>query len=158
MAALVLREPGLHLRDIPRRLGLSLSAARYHLETLETEGVVVSDRAGRFVRFFAPGAYSAAERGAIAAAKVEGSRAVLEALVARGPLAFTELARAARLSNGALAWQLRALMRAGVVGGREERRYALPDREAVAMALALHRESRLASMEDAAREIFDDPL
>src|SRR5947207_2741686 len=32
--ALVVAQPGLHLRELPRRLGLSLRSVRYHLETL----------------------------------------------------------------------------------------------------------------------------
>lgn len=148
----------MHLREVPRRLGLSLRAARYHLDALEGEGAVVAKRAGRFVRYFAPGTHSPPEREAICAAKVGGSRAVLEALVAGGELPFAMLARRSRLNNGALAWHLHALTRARVVELRASHRYGLVDPAAAAMALALHRASAGAALEDAAREIFDGPL
>ena len=155
--ALIAAEPGLHLREFPRRLGVSLRTVRYHLETMEADGAVVARRSGRFVRFFAPGTFSAPEREAIVAAKTPGSRAVVEALAAKGELAFSEIARYAHLSNGALGWHLRALSKAHVVEMRAPKRYALVDRAAAVMALALNVPSRTAAMEDAAREIFDDP-
>ena len=134
-------DPGVHLREVPRRLGMSLRAARYHLDALEGEGAVVAKRAGRFVRYFAPGTHSPSEREAICAAKVAGSRAVLEALRAAGEQSFGALARTAGLHNGSLAWHLHALV----------------DLDATTMALALHRASAGAALEDAAREIFDGP-
>jgi predicted transcriptional regulator len=119
---------------------------------------VVAKRSGRFVRYFAPGTFSRTERDAISAAKVAGSRAVLEALSTQGDLPFLQLARASRLSNGRLAWHLHVMAESGVVALGPEKRYALTDRGAVAMALALHTTSAAAAMEDAAREIFDGPL
>jgi len=145
------------LREVPRRLGLSLRAARYHLDALEADGAVVTKRSGRFVRYFAPGTHSASEREAICAAKVAGSRAVVEALSAGGELPFAALARRSGLSNGSLAWHLHALLRASVVVVRASGRYGLADRGAAAMALALHRPTTGAALEDAAREIFDGP-
>ena len=124
---------------------------------MEAEGAVVSKRAGRYVRYFTPGTFSRPEREAISAVKVSGSRAVLEVLAKHGELAFLELARASRMSNGRLAWHLHALVQAGVVETRAAKRYALTDGAAVWMALALHATSAAATMEDAAREIFDGP-
>jgi predicted transcriptional regulator len=124
---------------------------------MEAEGAVVAKRAGRFVRYFAPGAFSRSEREAISAVKVAGSRAVVEALAARGELPFLQLAGAARMSNGRLAWHLHALVESGVAVARPDKRYALTDRTAAMMALALHATSVVATMEDAAREIFDGP-
>lgn len=144
----------MHLREVPRRLGLPLRAARYHLDALERGGLVVSHRAGRFVRYFEPGAFSREEREVISAARVAGSRAILAALLDEGPLPFQALARASGLSNGALFWQLRALTTAQVIAPREGGRYALLDPAAVRMALALQRERLAESIADAANEIF----
>jgi predicted transcriptional regulator len=124
---------------------------------MEADGAVVSKRVGRFVRYFTPGTFSKPEREAISAVKVSGSRAVLEVLAAQGELPFLQLARASGMSNGRMAWHLHALVQSGVVETRAEKRYALTDRAAVSMALALHATSAASTMEDAAREIFDGP-
>jgi DNA-binding IclR family transcriptional regulator len=81
----------------------------------------------------------------------------MAALLERGALPFAELARSARLSKGALAWHLHSMAREGLVLPRDGGAYALCDRSAAAMAVALHREAPAAALEDAAREIFDDP-
>ena len=46
--ALVSAQPGLHLRELPRRLGLSLRSVRYHLEGLEENALVTAHRSGPF--------------------------------------------------------------------------------------------------------------
>ncbi len=154
---MISREPGLHLRELSRRFDFSLRAVRYHLRVMEREGAVVSERSGRFVRFFAPGSFSPEERAVIAAVKVAGSRAVLQALLDRGALGFAELARATGLSNGALGWHLRTLSRsvleeAPTLGGA----YGLHDPAAVRMALALHRQSAAETLADGALEVFGE--
>jgi len=128
---------------------------RYHLDAMEREGLVVAERHGRFVRYFAPGTFSPEEREVICAVKVAGSRAVLEALVERPSLGFAELARRARLSNGALGWYLRVLTRSAVLApSADGGPYALRDPGAVRMALTLHKHSFSATIADSAVEVF----
>src|SRR2546423_3917195 len=84
--ALVTSQPGLHLRELPRRLGLSLRSVRYHLEGLEEGERVTPHRSGRFARWFAAGAVSAEEPTLISALRVPGQGASLSALPRGGPL------------------------------------------------------------------------
>lgn len=152
---LLTREPGLHLREMPRRLGVSLRTVRYHLDRLERDQLVNRHRAGRFVRWFRPGDYSAAECALISAARVRGQRLILEALEARGALRWVDLATATRLSKASLSWHLRALVEITIVAADANGRYRLADPAGVAMGLALHNESVAATMSENAREIFD---
>jgi predicted transcriptional regulator len=140
---------------MPRRLGVSLRTVRYHLDRLEHEQLLHRHRAGRFVRWFRPGDYSAAECALISAARVRGQRLVLEALAARGALRWVDLASATRLSKASLSWHLRALVDIGIVTADETGRYRLTDPSGVAMGLALHNESVAATMSENAREIFE---
>lgn len=152
--ALVLREPGLHLREIPRRADLSLSAVRHHLEALAAQGMVVGERASGYVRFFPPSAFSKAEREVLSAARVAGQRIVLDALVSQSPASFEGVRARTGLSKGSLHWHLRRLCAGGVVGKDGEGCLSLRDRAAVEMALAMTRPSAADSLADAADEIF----
>src|SRR5256885_5926358 len=96
--ALVTSQPGLHLRELPRRLGLSLRSVRYHLEGLEEGDRVTPHRSGRFARWFAAGAFSTGDRTLISALPGRGQRGVLSALLRGGPLRFASPGEADRPS------------------------------------------------------------
>src|SRR5256886_12046862 len=83
--ALVTSQPGLHLRELPRRLGLSLRSVRYHLEGLEEGERVTPHRSGRFARWFAAGAFSEEKRTPISPLLALVERAVLSQLLRGGP-------------------------------------------------------------------------
>src|SRR2546430_11218845 len=96
--ALVTSQPGLHLRELPRRLGLSLRSVRYHLEGLEEGERVTPHRSGRFARWFAAGAVLTEDRALISAFRVRGEKAILPALLRGGPMRFAPLAEGTRPS------------------------------------------------------------
>jgi len=154
--AAVLEHPGVHLRELPRLLGFSLRAVRYHLEAMGRDELVVTHRAGRFVRYFPCGAFSPGERDLIAAVRVRGQREVLRTLLAGGALRFSDLAANVPLSRVSLARGLRSLEAARIVQAGAGRRYALADPGAVAMRLALYRQRFPDLLADAAEEIFED--
>jgi predicted transcriptional regulator len=45
--------PGLHLRELQRRLGLPLTSLEYHLNYMVRKNVLYRERDGRFTRFYA---------------------------------------------------------------------------------------------------------
>src|SRR2546427_12064597 len=100
--ALVTSQPGLHLRELPRRLGISLRSVRYHLEGLEESDRVTPHRSGRFARWFAAGAVSTGDRALISALRVRGQRAIFSQLPPEGPMRFPPLGKAAGPSPAAL--------------------------------------------------------
>jgi len=153
--ALVVAEPGLHLRELPRRLGLSLRSVRYHLETLVDQRLVTSHRSGRYERWFAVGSLSSDDRALISALRVGAQRRILSELQAAGPTRFAALERATALSAATMVNGLDRLSAEGLVELGGDRRYRLRDPDAVAMRLALYRQRFPDLMADAAREIFD---
>lgn len=154
--ALVEAQPGLHLRELPRRLGLSLRSVRYHLETMAREDSVSSHRSGRFERWFAAGVFSEEDRSLISALRVRGQRTILTSLLGNGSMRFASLQRATGLSSATLARDLERLMAERLVEVGADRGYQLRDSSATEMRLALYRERFPDLLADAAREIFND--
>jgi predicted transcriptional regulator len=152
--ALVAAQPGLHLRELPRRLGLSLRSVRYHLETLGEDQLVTTHRSGRFARWFATGRFSAEDQALISALRVQGQRTILLVLLREGPMRFASLERATGLSSATLVLYLHRLSDGGLVAAGEGR-YRLCDPSAIEMRLALYRERFPDLLADAARQIFD---
>ena len=154
--ALVAAQPGLHLRELPRRLDLSLRSVRYHLETLVEQRLVTAYRSGRYERWFAIGSLSSADRALISALRVGSQRRILSQLQAAGPMRFAALERATGLSAATMVHSLGRLSAEGLVELGADRRYRLRDPDAVAMRLATYRQRFPDLMADAAREIFDE--
>src|SRR2546430_15358188 len=90
--ALVTSQPGLHLRELPRRLGLSLRSVRYHLEGLEEGERVTPHRSGRFARWFAAGAVFPGSPALFSGLRGRGQRGGLFRLLRGGPVRFCSLA------------------------------------------------------------------
>jgi predicted transcriptional regulator len=153
--ALVVAQPGLHLRELPRRLGLSLRSVRYHLEALEEERLVVPHRSGRYERWFGVGNLSSQDHALISALRVSSQRTILSSLLRAGPMRFGSLGTATALSSATLVQSLGRLSAEGLVELGDDRHYRLRDSEAVEMRLALYRHRFPDLMADAAREIFD---
>jgi predicted transcriptional regulator len=156
--ALVVAQPGLHLRELPRRLGLSLRSVRYHLEALEEERLVVPHRSGRYERWFRVGNLSSQDHALISALRVGSQRTILSHLLLEGPMRFGSLDKATALSSATLVQSLGRLSAEGLVELGDDRHYRLRDPGAVEMRLALYRLRFPDLMADAAREIFDDML
>lgn len=154
--ALVTSQPGLHLRELPRRLGLSLRSVRYHLEGLEEGERVTPHRSGRFARWFAAGAFSTEDRTLISALRVRGQRAILSELLREGPMRFASLEKATGLSSATLVQYLHRLSSDALIEAAEDRRYRLRDPSAMDLRLSVYRERFPDLLADAARQIFDE--
>lgn len=154
--ALIEAQPGLHLREIPRHLRLSLRAIRYHLERMGEEELVIPHRTGRFERWFPAGVYSRDERALISALRVSGQRAIVSRLLRDGPMRFGSLQKEIALSSATLVRHLDRLMDAGLVLVGADRRYRLRDPDATRMHFDLYRQRFPDLLADAAQEIFAD--
>lgn len=150
----LLADPGLHLRAAPRAAGVSLRAARYHLDALVEEGRVVRQRAGGYVRYFPSGVYNAQERALIGAVRVGHQRRVIEVLVDAGPQPFGHLLSRTHLARSSLASALRRLTRERIVGRADQGPWALRDPAACRMALTLVKPRFGDRLADSADDLF----
>jgi DNA-binding IclR family transcriptional regulator len=154
LLGLLALRPGLHLRELPRHLGVSLNTVRYHLDTLMREGLVAEHRTGRFVRYFRSDAPAQTDRALIAALRVGGQRRLLQALVRKGPCGFNSLQRETALPPATLSLYLTMLHRERLVDHEENGPYSLSDTAWVQERLTLYTSRFPDLLADAAVEIF----
>ena len=147
------RDPGLHLRELARRVELPLGTVRYHLVRLEEREQVVRHRAGRFVRWFPRENLSRRDRALISALRVHSQRLVIATLMEEGAARFSVLGVATGLSSATLSRNLRKLTRSGLVT-RSGWTYRLADPEAVREGLARFRGRFPDLLAEAAMEVF----
>lgn len=154
--ALLARQPGLHLREIPRRIDLSLRSVRHHLGALERDGQVVPHRAGRFLRWFPRNLLSADERALVCALRVRSQRKILESLLRRGASRFSTLQGDTGLSPATLARSLQRLVRDRLLVSSAPGEYQLADPGSVRMRLSLYRSRFPDLLADAAFELLEE--
>jgi predicted transcriptional regulator len=150
-------DPGLYLREIPRRTNLSLSTVRYHLRRLQDEALVEPHRSGHYLRYFPADGITREDRPLVAALRSGPQRAILMELLTH-PLTFSELGEATGLVPATLSLHLRHLLRTGLVkrastnGGMAFRASSAKDVSRVATFLRRGFTERLSA---AALEIFE---
>ncbi len=153
--SLLVEHPGLHVREAPRQLGISLRASRYHLEALVEEGRAIRHPAGGFVRYFPAGSYDRAERTAIAAMRVGNQRALITSLIRAGPQTFSGILERTGLARSTVAMALRRLEEQGIVARGAEGKWCLADPSRCRMVASLFRPRLSDRLADAADGFFD---
>lgn len=120
---LVVRYPGLHLREIARLAELSVPHAQYHLRVLERNALLASQRQGENLRFYPTKAspvgdvptLSAADRDLLHLLRRPTVFGLLVHLLVEAPLALTDLARRCRVSPSTMSYHLERLLGRGLV-------------------------------------------
>ncbi|MGY5858855.1 MAG: hypothetical protein RTU63_05760 [Candidatus Thorarchaeota archaeon] len=118
--------PGIHLRELHRTIGCAMGALQYHLKNLETDGEVVSLRAGN-VRHIFPPEYSTEERvlllTALARNPTVGS--ILTECMKNGQTTQAEISRDLDVDKSLISYYTSSLLKADIlrsikVFGREK--------------------------------------
>src|SRR5581483_9509078 len=110
---LIQENPGLGVSEIASRSGLGWGTTVYHLDRLEREGFVASERGGLHKCYFAVGLVDRATRRAAATLKADTRRDVAQVLVSRPGITQSELCEALGLSASAASKQVSKLEQAG---------------------------------------------
>lgn len=129
--------PGLHMREVARRLDIDVRAAKYHLDRLEKLGYVSTLHVSGRKRYFPRRGRDAGEvvdrrdKPLLSRLRHPVSLLLVLQLLEQGPASLTDLASTAEVSPSRAHYHLERLEEAALVGRAEEgREYVLhePDR------------------------------
>lgn len=81
----ILKYPGLHLREISRRMNISLGGLRHHLNYLKKHGLIVTKTHGRYTRFYVIQKVDEKEKEIINLLRQEVPRKIILLLSCKGP-------------------------------------------------------------------------
>jgi len=109
----VLKSPGACFREIHRLTGFGIGGLRYNLDMLERCGLIVSERDGKYLRFF-PMGLTNAERRVLCMLRHKNARSIIS-LILSNNAESKELASKLGLSRNTINWYLKKLCDAGVV-------------------------------------------
>ncbi|MFB6166460.1 MAG: winged helix-turn-helix transcriptional regulator [Haloarculaceae archaeon] len=136
--------PGVHVRELERRLDYAKGTVQYHLRWLADHDLVEVHTDGEFSRYYPAHELDDDEKATVSALRRTYSREVIAHLAADGPLTTTDLADRIAKSRSTVSWHLSRLHDAGLVEKRRDGRrveYALVDRDRVLELYAVYEES-----------------
>lgn len=134
--------PGLHLRELARRVEMNPNHAKYHLQYLEKHGLISSKKQGGYWTFFPLEEGSlglreqvdAREKHVLALLRRPIPLHVTIVLLDRDEASLSELGEAVDASPSTLHYHMGKMEKAGLVESRREgreRRFRLPDHDEV---------------------------
>ncbi|MFQ5907631.1 MAG: winged helix-turn-helix transcriptional regulator [Thermoplasmata archaeon] len=139
--------PGLHLRELARRLDLDIRAAKHHLDRLDKSGYVTVLRFGRFMRYFPRKGKHQGEMVDRKDKRLLGhlrnsiALSLVVHLTSSGPTRLADLSDQIEVSPSRASFHLRKLEGAGIVVRRKEGgpKYDVDDPEGLRELLRTYR-------------------
>ena len=116
--------PGIHLREIKRKLNLAMGDLQYHLSVLERSGEIVSKRMGLYKRFYPSRSFGESQKQILSTLSQETPRNVLLYLLQNPGASQGEIARFAKVSNPTISWHMHRLTNNGLVEQKREGKQA----------------------------------
>jgi predicted transcriptional regulator len=137
--------PGTYIRDMEKRLSLSLGDLQYHLQQLEKAELISSQDDGRRRRYFVK-SVSIPDREVLSVIQLRTPRRIVLFLLLHPDASFTEILAQFRFTKGALSFHLKKLVSAGIIVSirqEKEQRYRVKDNSLISQILVTYRSGLL---------------
>lgn len=156
---LIRDSPGVHLRELTRRLGIVIGSLQYNLHYMEKKNMIYSIKDEDYVRYFVKDRkFGENERNILSFLRRTACRHILIHLLQNGTMNNKELSDAVALSPSTVSWHLNKLAGSEVIKKEKEGRisnFTIVDPELVAELLILYKESFLDSLLDSFIDMWE---
>jgi predicted transcriptional regulator len=120
--------PGSHLRQIKRELKMAMGTIQYHLNLLEKQGKVSSERHNLHKYYFPIGLFAQNERDVLKILNQETAREILLIILENKNPTQTDIAITIKISSASVNWHIKRLVELGMILEQKDgkyKRYAL---------------------------------
>lgn len=107
--------PGCHLRQIRKELALSMGTIQYHLNLLEKQGKVSSERHNLYKYYFPIGLFEQRERHVLKILNHETAREILMTVLEKKNPTQTDIAELIKISSASVNWHIKRLIELGLI-------------------------------------------
>lgn len=156
---LISKFPGLHFREILRRLEISSGNLNYQLSYMIKHDIIVTIEDGNLKRYYVAGKVKGKEKRILACLRNETARGLVLFLLLNPNTQFNELSQNFDLAPSKLAYHLKKLVEKDIIEKKKEGRitlYKAKDEEAIANVLITFRPSFLDSIVDSFLESWKE--
>ncbi len=109
------QNPASHLRQIKRELGMSMGTTQYHLNLLEKQGKVSSERHNLHRYYFPIGLFEQNQRDILKILNQETAREILLIILEKKNPTQTDIADTIGLSSASVNWHIKRLIELGLI-------------------------------------------
>ncbi len=153
------KSPGVHFRELERRLKLVVGSLQYHLHYLEKKKLIVASNDDDYLRYFVIDKnLNEKERKILSLLRRSSCRHILIQLLNNPDLNNKDLSLAVGLSPSTISWNLNKLVEAGVIERKKTGRisnFTIIDPIAVVELLICYKESFLDTLVDSFIETWE---
>jgi len=115
--------PGCHLRQIKRELNLGMGTIQYHLNLLEKQGKITSERHNLRKYYFPIGLFGQNERDILKIMNQETAREILLIILEKKNPTQTEIANLMQISSPSVNWHIKRLMELNLIREIKDGKY-----------------------------------
>jgi predicted transcriptional regulator len=106
--------PGCHLRQIKRELTMSMGTIQYHLNLLEKQGKISSERKNLHKHYFPIGLFEQNEKDILKILNQETARDILLIILEKKPTQ-TDIVNIMQISSASVNWHIKRLIELGLI-------------------------------------------
>ncbi|WP_406660455.1 winged helix-turn-helix transcriptional regulator [Methanolobus sp. ZRKC3] len=151
--------PGIHLRELERKLGIAVGNLQYHLHYMEEHNIISSLREEQHVRYFVRDRIlDESDKNILSLLRRKACRHILVHLMKMPGMNNKELASAIGLSPSTISWHLNKLIAAGILEKKKcgrTSKYEITDPSKVAGLMISYKGSFLDRLLDNFIEVWE---
>lgn len=146
--------PGIHFREIERRTALATGSADYHLHFLHKHGLIRTEKAGRFIRYYPTNvAYTEEDKELLNLLRQERIRHILIYLIEKKKANAKKISQDLTITPSNLSWYLKMLAAKNLITQKKKGRFRFysvskNEKERIIKALVTYRSSFLDAIVD----------
>lgn len=156
---LIQNNPGMHFREICRRVDMSPSVVDYHLRYMEVREIIVVKKEGRYSRYYPYEGMDVRDKPIMGLIQNPVLRGIIIHVLIHPGSTHKDILRAQSISPSTLSFHLSKLEKAGLIrkekAGRK-RRYYVIDEERIASLLITYRESLADALVDSFVTLWEE--
>lgn len=156
---LLLKYPGMYLREMEKELGLAIGVLEYNLSIMEKKEILMVEREGNRKRYFVREQFSSADKATIALLRQEIPRRIVIFLMLHTGASFQDVLAQFKISKSTLSFHIKKLTEAGIVAAEKDGRstsYTVRDPEDTARVILTYKASFLDAVVDRFAEVWGD--
>ncbi|MBT4870169.1 MAG: winged helix-turn-helix transcriptional regulator [Candidatus Diapherotrites archaeon] len=158
--SMIIQNPGLHFREIQRRVDIATGALQYHIDYLKKKHLIYEEKEGKFSRFYAHQEQKIDEK-LMNLLRQDQVRQIVLFLLTKRRATIKTIVKEMELSTSTTKFHLQKLLDTGIVLEKESQGktfYSLKEREPIMELLIVYKKSFMDSLVDNFVEIWEEEL
>ena len=158
--SMIIQNPGLHFREIQRRVEIATGALQYHIDYLKKKHLIYEEKEGKFSRFYAHQEQKINEK-LMNLLRQDQVRQIVLFLLTKRKASIKTIVKEMNISTSTTKFHLQKLLDAEVVLEKIQNGktfYSLKEREPIMEILIVYKKSFMDSLVDSFVEIWEEEL